>query len=165
MWNADACGPKPVPKGVIRRILLMTINAIFRAPERFLCLALTMFCLGIIAVLPYTSTVSAGGQADNGDPKRGQELFQRRCTSCHNLDKEKEGPRLRGVFGRKSGSIASFTYSEALKTANKTWDADALDKWLTDTDKFIPDNDMNLSLKKADERADIIAYLKQLSNQ
>ena len=41
----------------------------------------------------------------------------------------------------------------------------ALDKWLTDTDKFIPDNDMNLSLKKNDERSDIIAYLKQLSNQ
>jgi cytochrome c len=52
-----------------------------------------------------------------------------------------------------------------LKAANRVWDADSLDKWLSDTDKFIPDNDMNLSLKKADERADIIAYLKQLSNQ
>jgi cytochrome c len=143
----------------------MIINSILRAPERCLGLALTVFCLGITAVLPYASAVSAAGPAGGGDPARGQELFQKRCTSCHNLDKEKEGPRLRGVFGRKSGSIASFTYSEALKAANKTWDADALDKWLTDTDKFIPDNDMNLSFKKADERADIIAYLKQLSNQ
>jgi cytochrome c len=143
----------------------MTINAIFRAPERCLCLALTMFCLGIMIVLPYASAVSAAGQTGGGDPTRGQELFQKRCTSCHNLDREKEGPRLRGVFGRKSGSIASFKYSDALKAANKTWDADSLDKWLTDTDKFIPDNDMNLSFKKADERADIIAYLKQLSNQ
>ena len=143
----------------------MAINSIFRAPERCLGLALTIFSLGIIAVLPYASAVSAAGQADNGDPKRGQELFQKRCTSCHNLDKEKEGPRLRGVFGRKSGSIVSFNYSDALKSANKTWDADSLDEWLTDTDKFIPDNDMNLSFKKADERADIIAYLKQLSNQ
>jgi cytochrome c len=143
----------------------MTINSIFRVPERSLALALTIFCLGIIAVLPYASAVSAAGQAGNGDPTRGQELFQKRCTSCHNLDKEKEGPRLRGVFGRKSGSIATFNYSEALKAANKTWDADTLDKWLTDTDKFIPDNDMNISLKKADERADIIAFLKQLSNQ
>ncbi|HEY5028706.1 MAG TPA: cytochrome c family protein [Candidatus Angelobacter sp.] len=142
----------------------MIINSIFRAPERCLVLALTIFCFGIIAVLPYASAISAP-QAASGDPGHGQELFQKRCTSCHNLDREKEGPRLRGVFGRKSGSIASFTYSEALKTANKTWDADSLDKWLTDTDKFIPDNDMNLSLKKADERADIIAYLKQLSNK
>jgi cytochrome c len=145
----------------------MTINSIFRAitPEHFLGLALTVLSLGIMAFLPYSSAISAAGQADSGDPKRGQELLQRRCTSCHNLDTEKEGPRLRGVFGRKSGSIASFNYSDALKSANKVWDADSLDKWLTDTDKFIPDNDMNISLKKPDERADIIAYLKQLSNQ
>ena len=142
----------------------MIINSILRAPERCLGLALTVFCFGVIAVIPYASATPTG-QPENGDPGRGQELFQKRCTSCHNLDKEKEGPRLRGVFGRKSGSIASFTYSEALKAANKTWDADSLDKWLTDTDKFIPDNDMNLSFKKADERADIISYLKQLSNQ
>ena len=145
----------------------MHINSILRAisPERCLGLALMVFSLGTAALLPYSSAASAAGQAESGDPKHGQELFQKRCTSCHNLDTEKEGPRLRGVFGRKSGSIASFNYSDALKTANKTWDADSLDKWLTDTDKFIPDNDMNISLKKADERADIIAYLKQLSNQ
>jgi cytochrome c len=142
----------------------MISNSIFRAPERCLGLALTIFSLGIMALLPYSSSAFTG-QAENGDPKRGQELFQKRCTSCHNLDREKEGPRLRGVFGRKSASIASFNYSDALKTANKTWDADSLDKWLTDTDKFIPDNDMNLSLKRPDERADIIAYLKELSNQ
>ena len=145
----------------------MTIKSILRAivSERGLGLALTVFSLGTVILLPYSSAVSAAGQADSGDPKRGQGLFQRRCTSCHNLDTEKEGPRLRGVFGRKSGSIASFSYSDALKTANKTWDAGSLDKWLTDTDKFIPDNDMNISLKNADERADIIAYLRQLSNQ
>jgi cytochrome c len=146
----------------------MTTNSIFRAirPERCLGLALTVFALATMALLPYSSAVSAAaGQADGGDPKRGQELFQKRCTSCHNLDTEKEGPRLRGVFGRKSASIQSFTYSDALKGANITWNADSLDKWLSDTDKFIPDNDMNISLKNADERADIIAFLKQLSNQ
>jgi cytochrome c len=142
----------------------MTIKSIFRAPERCLALALTVFCVSIMTLLPH-SAVSAAGQAATADPKRGEELFQKRCTSCHNLDREKEGPRLRGVFGRKSGSVASFNYSDALKAANRVWDADSLDKWLSDTDKFIPDNDMNLSLKKADERADIIAYLKQLSNQ
>jgi cytochrome c len=142
----------------------MAISSILRAPERCLALALAISCLSITGLLPYSASAFTGTM-DNGDPKHGQELFQKRCTSCHNLDKEKEGPRLRGVFGRKSGSIASFNYSDALKTANKTWDADSLDQWLTDTDKFIPDNDMNLSLKKGEDRADIIAYLKQLSNQ
>lgn len=135
------------------------------SPERLLGLALAMFSLVVIVILPRSSAVALAGQADTGDAKRGQELFQRRCTSCHNLDSEKEGPRLRGVFGRKVATVPSFNYSDALKNARLVWDADSLDKWLTDTDKFIPDNDMNLSLKKPDERADIIAYLKQLSNQ
>lgn len=144
--------------------LIHSINSIFRVPERCLSLALAMFSLGTITVLPFAFALSAAGQGGSGDPKRGQELFQKRCTSCHSLDTEKEGPRLRGVYGRKSGSVGSFNYSDALKAANTIWTADSLDKWLTDTDKFIPDNDMNLSLRNADERADIIAYLKQLSN-
>ncbi len=143
----------------------MTMNSIFRAPERCLGLTLTILSLGIIAMLSCTSAATASGQAQSGDTKRGQDLFQRRCTSCHSLDTEKEGPRLRGVFGRKSASIQSFNYSDALKGAKITWDAASLDKWLTDTDKFIPDNDMNLSLKDSQERADIIVYLKQLSSQ
>lgn len=134
------------------------------SPERCLGLALAIFALAII-LLPSSFAAPAARTADSGDPQRGQELFQKRCTSCHNLDTEKEGPRLRGVFGRKSANIQSFSYSDALKNAHIVWDADSLEKWLSDTDKFIPDNDMNISLKKADERADIIAYLKQLSNQ
>jgi cytochrome c len=133
-------------------------------PECFLALALAVFSLGMIAFLPH-SAASGRGQADSGDPQRGEDLFRRRCTSCHKLDAEKEGPRLRGVFGRKSGSIQSFNYSDALKNANIIWNADSLDKWLTDTDKFIPDNDMNLGIKNAQERSDIVAYLKKLSGQ
>jgi cytochrome c len=134
-------------------------------PERFLGWILTVFCFGIMALLPYSSGAAAAGQAGSGDPKRGQELFQRRCASCHSLDTEKEGPRLRGVVGRKSGAVQSFNYSDALKKANITWDADSLDQWLSDTDKFIPDNDMNISIRDAGKRNDIIAFLKQLSAQ
>ena len=135
------------------------------SPQRLLGVTFTIFALGIMIFLPHSSAISPSGQADGGDPKHGQDLFQKRCTSCHNLDKEKEGPRLRGVFGRRVGTIPSFNYSDALKNSRIVWDAESLDQWLSDTDKFIPDNDMNLSLKKADERADIIAYLKQVSGQ
>lgn len=143
----------------------MTLDLNSRALSRGVGFCLAIFALGIVAFLPYSSAVVAAGQADVGDPARGQGLFPKRCGACHNLDTEKEGPRLRGVFGRKAGSIPTFTYSEALKSAHFVWDANALDKWLSDTDKFIPDNDMNISLKRPDERADIIAYLKQLSSQ
>jgi len=93
----------------------------------------------------------------------GKELFERRCSGCHALDSEKEGPRLRGFYGRASGSVASFKYSDALKAAHITWDAASIDRWLADPEKFIPDNDMAFQLANAQERIEIIAYLKQLS--
>jgi cytochrome c len=92
---------------------------------------------------------------------RGQELFEKRCTGCHALDRDKEGPRLAGVYGRVSGSVPSFHYSDALKNARVTWDAAALDKWLTDTESLVPDNDMAFHVDSALERSEIIAYLKQ----
>ena len=103
------------------------------------------------------------GQAQ--DPAHGKALFEKRCVGCHALDKEKEGPRLRGVYGRTSGSVPSFKYSDALKNAHITWDDQSLDKWLTDPEKLVPNNDMAFHVGSADERSQIIAYLKQLSRR
>ena len=93
---------------------------------------------------------------------RGQELFERRCTGCHALDHDKEGPRLGGVYARMSGSVPSFNYSNALKNARITWTAEALDRWLADPEKLVPDNDMAFHVESAAERSDIIEYLKQV---
>src|ERR1700737_830124 len=84
--------------------------------------------------------VDGTGHAQNS--ANGKELFEKRCVGCHALDSEKEAPRLRGVYGRTSGSIASFTYSDALKKAQIKWDDASLDKWLTDPEKLVPNNDM-----------------------
>jgi len=92
---------------------------------------------------------------------RGQELFERRCTGCHALDRDKEGPRLGGVYGRVSGSVPSFNYSDALKNAHVTWGAESLDKWLADPESLVPENDMAFHVESAAERSEIIAYLKQ----
>jgi cytochrome c len=124
-----------------------------------------VFALVAVLALPPSSEVSAAQNSAGGDPNHGREIFEKRCTGCHALDNEKEGPRLRGVFGRKSGSIPSFKYSDAVKSANIIWDANSLDRWLTDPDKFIPDSDMDFHLANAGERSDVIAYLRQLSNQ
>jgi cytochrome c len=99
------------------------------------------------------------------DPNRGRELFEKRCTGCHALDKAKEGPPLRGVFGRAAAGDPHFPYSDALKGAHVTWDEATLDKWLTDTESVVPQNDMTFRLENAAERADIIAYLKRLSSK
>jgi cytochrome c len=115
------------------------------------CVALWVVFVSVLA-LPRLA------QAQNAE--HGKDLFERRCAGCHALDKEKEGPRLRGVYGRTSGTVASFQYSNALKTAHITWDATSLDKWLADPEKLVPDSDMAFQLVRAEERADIIAYLK-----
>src|SRR5215831_564590 len=92
--------------------------------------------------------------------ERGKQLFNKMCAGCHALDSEKEGPRLRGVFGRRAGAVGGFPYSEGMKTARLTWDEATLDKWLTDPAGVVADNDMAFRLENAEQRADIIAYLK-----
>ena len=95
----------------------------------------------------------------------GKALFERRCAGCHSLDADKEGPRLRGVYGRRAGSVSSFNYSDGLKNMQMTWDADSLDHWLADPDKLVPDNNMAFRLINAEERREVIAFLKQLSGR
>jgi cytochrome c len=63
-------------------------------------------------------------------PPSGKEVFERRCTGCHSLDHDKEGPRLRGVYGRRSAAAPAFDYSESLRKARLQWDEATLDKWL-----------------------------------
>ena len=100
-----------------------------------------------------------------GDARAGRVLFERRCTGCHALDTVKAGPALRGVFGRAAGRDPRFPYSDALKGAKVSWDEATLERWLADPETVVPGNDMALRLGSADERADIVAYLKQLGGK
>jgi cytochrome c len=95
----------------------------------------------------------------------GKELFEKRCGGCHALDRDKEGPRLRGVYGRAAASMDSFQYSDALKKSKIVWTDETLDQWLTDTEKLVPNNDMSFRVEKADERREIIGYLKLNSSK
>jgi cytochrome c len=97
--------------------------------------------------------------------EHGRELFERRCSGCHALDINKEGPRLRGVYGRKAASAPGFEYSEALKKADVHWDEASLDRWLKDPDEMAPDTDMGFRLADGDERKAVIAYLKSLGGR
>src|ERR1700756_2109353 len=94
-------------------------------------------------------TIPHSGAAESPSPLRGKETFEKRCGGCHSLDRDKEGPRLRGVYGRPAGSVSAFNYSTALKNAHITWDTESLDKWLSDPDKVAPDSDMAFHVDKA----------------
>jgi cytochrome c len=61
--------------------------------------------------------------------------------------------------------MASFPYSDALRKSHITWDSGTLDKWLTDPDALVPDNDMAFRVANPEERAAIIAYLKEVSGK
>jgi cytochrome c len=115
-----------------------------------------------LSILGQSAAGSEAVAAGAGDPVRGKTVFEKRCTGCHTLEADREGPRLAGVFGRKAGSVAGFAYSAGLKKSGLTWDEATLDKWLSDPDVMVPDNAMSFSMAKATERRDIIAYLKQM---
>ena len=118
-----------------------------------------------IATAILISAMGSTGMAASPEAHRGQDVFEKRCTGCHSLDKTKVGPALRGVYGRKAGADGKFVYSDALKSSSIIWNDSALDRWLFDTESLVPGNDMSFRLNKAEERADIIAYLKELSGK
>ena len=86
------------------------------------------------------------------------------CAVCHSIDGSAgTGPTLKGVVGRKSGSVPGFRYSRGMKNAGVSWDADTLDRYLADPQSVVPGNVMPFSgVKDRDERARIIAYLISL---
>lgn len=98
----------------------------------------------------------------DGDAVRGRALWQERCSTCHALDENRVGPRHRDVFGRHAGSVAGFGYSSALRQSAVTWNAETLERWLTDPEQFIPGQRMYYKVSDAGERRAIIAYLRQL---
>lgn len=102
-----------------------------------------------------------------GDAARGKLVFQKRCTGCHSMEGDREGPRREGprlarVFGRKAGSVAGFDYSAGLKNSGITWNEATLERWLSGPDLVVPDTKMDFHVPKTQERSDLIAYFKQL---
>jgi cytochrome c len=125
-------------------------------PQFFGALAVAALALVMAGLIPPLSGQPAA-------TANGKALFGKRCGGCHAANLDKEGPRLGGVYGRPAGSVPSFQYSDALKGAKFTWNDELLEKWLTDPDQLIPDNNMAFHLENGDERREIITYLKQIS--
>jgi cytochrome c len=102
-----------------------------------------------------------------GDAKRGADVFAEECGDCHSAapGKDKKGPSLTGVLGRKAGSVASFAagYSEAMKASNIVWTAERIDAYITKPKKVVPAGTMKYDgLGDAAQRADVIAFVLSL---
>src|SRR3981189_1302463 len=116
-----------------------------------------------IAVLATIASLSPA-LAQLGDAARGRQDF-RACAPCHSLepDRNMTGPSLANLWGRKAGSLPRFDrYSDALKTSGIIWDDRALDGWLTDPQRMVPDNEMPFEgIGDGRVRADLLAFLKE----
>jgi cytochrome c len=129
-----------------------------------------MTAKGILALASVLAIAfTAGAAAAEGDADAGGKVF-RKCKACHVVDSDKNrvGPSLMGVVGRTAASVEGYKYSKAMKAFGEggaVWDDDTMSAFLEKPKTLIKGTKMAFpGLKDADDRANLIAYLKQFSN-
>jgi len=102
----------------------------------------------------------------SGDAAKGKKVFKK-CKACHALKagKNKTGPSLAGIVGKKAGSVSGYKKYKGLKDADWIWDEENLDGWLKNPKKWLKAKNgkkskMVYKLKKEKDRANLIEYLK-----
>ena len=102
-----------------------------------------------------------------GNVDSGKKLFKK-CVACHSIvkgGKNKIGPALYNVVGRKIGGVVDYKYSKALLTYKKEWTFEELNGFLIKPAKWIKGTKMAYAgLKKEEDRASIIKFLNQNSD-
>jgi cytochrome c len=110
-------------------------------------------------------TVSIVELLQTASIEKGQKVAKK-CVSCHSFDAggaNKIGPALYGVVDRTIGQHGGFKYSGALADMGGAWDYDALNGFLENPKKYATGTNMAFAgLRKAKDRANIIAYLDSL---
>lgn len=104
------------------------------------------------------------GAASAQDAAAGEQSFKK-CIACHSIGegaKNKVGPELNGLDGRKSGTVEGFNYSDANKGAAITWGEAVFKDYIKDPRGKIPGTKMVFAgIKNEQEVNDLWAYLKQ----
>lgn len=115
----------------------------------------------LAALLAALLSGGASASAADGNAERGEEIYTR-CLACHTLAQNRVGPRHCGLFGRKAGGVPNYAYSSAMKKYGVTWNDETLDRFIENPMKTVPGTKMGYAgVKDAQERADLIAYLKR----
>ncbi len=129
-----------------------------------------VFSIRTLAICAVAGLLSGAAQAEIGDAKAGEKVYNQ-CKGCHQVGagaKHRIGPHLNGLFGRKAGELEDFKYSKSFERAGSgglEWHADTLDVFLEDPRAMTSGTRMSYrGLKDAKDRADVIAYLRQYSD-
>jgi cytochrome c len=116
------------------------------------------------AILGLSAMLATAGAVLAQDVAEGEEVYKK-CRACHQVGetaKNAVGPKLNGLFGRKSGSIEGFNYSEANKNSGVIWDDATFAKYIADPRASMPGNKMAFAgLKDEKDIKDLTAFLKQ----
>jgi cytochrome c len=115
---------------------------------------------GLFAVFGIAIMSVPANSARAADAAHGKVVFQA-CAACHSDKPDAIGPSLRGVFGRKSGSLDDFRYSNAMLRANLTWDEANLHAYIKDPQAKVKGNHMPFGgLSSDNDIDDVVAYLQ-----
>ncbi len=120
--------------------------------------------ISVMVLAAVGMALAAGAAKSAGDAEAGKVVFKK-CAICHSSEagQNKIGPSLFGVVGRPSASVSGFSYSDAMKGFNHSWDEATLDAYLTNPREVVPGTKMIfVGIKDQRERADLIAYLMTL---
>lgn len=131
-----------------------------------------MFKVSSIALGALCAVMVAGAPAMAADAANGEAVFKKRCVACHTLEegKNKVGPSLFAIVGRKAGTVPGYKYSDSYVEAGEkglTWTEDKIVPYLEDPKKYMAEatgdpkarSKMVFKLKSESDRQDIAAYL------
>jgi cytochrome c len=117
-----------------------------------------------IMIILAAALVISTGPACAQDVAAGENSFKK-CAICHSIGEaatNKIGPELNGLDGRKAGTVADFSYSDANKNSGITWNETSFKEYIKDPKAKIPDTKMIFAgIKNDKEVDDLWAYLKQ----
>jgi cytochrome c len=108
--------------------------------------------------------LGAGDAGAAGDVEAGKKVFNK-CAACHAVEagKNKVGPSLFGIVGKKAGTDPTYKYSDNMKNSGLTWDEKTLDAYLEKPQEMVKGSKMAFAgLKDPKDRENIIAYLQTL---